>query len=302
MFNFYLLLLLHRYSVIKHRCRWNLPHLPDCYMITAVIPTLNAERTLVDCLESIKNQKTPVDNIIVVDGGSTDNTLQIAAKFADRVITTSANRSSQRNLGWKSSDSSAIIFIDADMILDPFVITECEKALTYNPSLAGLVIPEQSYGESFWSKVKWFERSFYQGIWWMEAARCFRRDILVSTGGYDPALIGGEDWDIDERARAQGAIAHIQSFIWHNEQTLDLRIVRTKKSHYATTLQAYIAKHPIRALRQLSLQNRISLFLRNPRRLMAHPILTAGLFIIGCVEWLSMHRMPTHTNLEKPMP
>lgn len=283
----------YRHSIVKHRSRWNCLHLNHSNMITAVIPTLNAQRTLADCLESINNHNTPVDSIIMVNDRRTDKTLQITAKSAKSVIISLANRSSQRNLGWKSVDSSAIIVIDADMILDPFVITECEKALAHNPSLAGFVIPEQSYGESFWSKVKWFEKGFYQRICWMETARCFRR-------GYNPSLISGEDWDIDQHAKGHGSIERMQSIIiiWHNEQTLGLRRVKTRKSHYVTILQAYIAKHPLHARRQLSLRRRVSLFLRNPRCSMDHSFLTAGLFILGSVEWLSMHHMPTRTNIE----
>jgi glycosyltransferase involved in cell wall biosynthesis len=272
-------------------------------MITVVVPTLNVEKTLTACLNSLRAQETNPDSIIVVDGGSTDYTPVIAQELADRVITTQANRSLQRNIGWQHAHGSAVLFVDADMILDPLVITACQEVFDRDLSTVALVIPETSYGSTFWARVKSFERSFYQGIWWMEATRCIRRDVLEATGGYDQALIGGEDWDLDERIRSYGSIGRIHPRIWHNEQDLTLRQTQSKKAHYASTLQTYANKHPHRARRQLSLVWRVGLFLRRPWQLTSHPILSMGLGIMGGVEWLSHIRSSDSetSHLEKPI-
>jgi glycosyltransferase involved in cell wall biosynthesis len=58
-------------------------------MVSLVIPTLNSGRTLAACLESIRSQAFPRDNleIVIADAGSTDDTLVIAARYgADRVV------------------------------------------------------------------------------------------------------------------------------------------------------------------------------------------------------------------------
>lgn len=264
-------------------------------MITVVIPTLNAEATLGACLRSLRAQETPIDQIIIVDGGSTDTTVQIARATADIVLTSSANRSLQRNAGWQMATSPIVLFVDADMVLDPYVVTACEDVFNRMPSVVGLVIPEQSYGTTFWSRVKAFERTFYQNVWWMEAARCFRRDCLIRVGGYDPALIGGEDWDLDERVRQYSRVERIQPIIWHNEQDLTLERVLLKKGHYASTLSVYAARHPRRAKRQLSLASRLQLFARRPWSLLIHPILAVGLLIMGSNEWWTQ-KYPNETD------
>ncbi|GAH04139.1 unnamed protein product, partial [marine sediment metagenome] len=53
---------------------------------TVVIPALNEEEFIGDCLKSIRAQTVPPDEIIVMDNGSTDKTVEIAQKYADRVI------------------------------------------------------------------------------------------------------------------------------------------------------------------------------------------------------------------------
>lgn len=49
--------------------------------ISAVIPAYNAERYISDAIESILSQTAPVDEIIVVDDGSTDKTAEAASRF-----------------------------------------------------------------------------------------------------------------------------------------------------------------------------------------------------------------------------
>lgn len=271
-------------------------------MISVIIPTLNAEATLAACLTSVRAQETPVDRIIVVDGGSTDQTVSVAERLADVVLTAPANRALQRNMGWQAAES-AVLFVDADMVLDVLVVGACEEALARNPQVVGLVVPERSFGPTFWARVKGFERAVYQGVWWMEAARCFRREDLVATGGYDPALIGGEDWDLDERMRQRGTIQRITPIIWHNEQHLTLSHIRNKKGHYATTLKAYAERHPERSRRQLSLATRMGLFARKPGYLLTHPRLTAGLVILGGTEWWAQkHRAADDSmSMESPL-
>lgn len=269
-------------------------------MTSVVVPTLNAGSTLEACLKSIRDQSSKVHEIIVVDAMSSDNTVEIASRLADRIIISQPNRSAQRNLGCEVATGLLILFIDADMVLSPNVVSDCEAAFMDDPSVVGMVIPEESFGTTFWAHVKGLERGFYQGVWWMEAARCFKREAIMSIGGYDPELIGGEDWDVDERARKYGLVARVSAVIWHNEQNLSLRRILDKKGHYASTLDLYWAKHPGRARRQLSLGSRVRLMVTNPFPLIRHPILSIGLVIVGIAEWIA-RLLESNSALDAPI-
>ena len=56
--------------------------------VSVLIPTLNAERVLVECLRSVQNQDYPKDRVevIIADGGSSDKTVKIAKKFGVKVV------------------------------------------------------------------------------------------------------------------------------------------------------------------------------------------------------------------------
>ncbi len=89
--------------------------------ISVIIPTYNSEKVLERCLESIKEQDYPKERIevIVVDGGSRDATIDIAEAFGSKVL----NKSDQENpekrkaLGLAQAKNDLVAFIDSDNIL-----------------------------------------------------------------------------------------------------------------------------------------------------------------------------------------
>ncbi|MGC9310157.1 MAG: glycosyltransferase [Candidatus Aenigmatarchaeota archaeon] len=89
--------------------------------ISVIVPALNEEKYIEDCLKSILNQTFPRKRyeIIVSDGASTDNTGKIAKRYADRVVV-SKKRGIWwgRNYGAKFAKGKYLVFIDADTVLD----------------------------------------------------------------------------------------------------------------------------------------------------------------------------------------
>ena len=90
-------------------------------MISVVIPTLNAERTLVHCLAALVPAVVQgvVQEAIVVDGGSTDETRLIAEGAGTHLIQTAAGRGSQLGAGAASARGEWLLFLHADTVLEP---------------------------------------------------------------------------------------------------------------------------------------------------------------------------------------
>ena len=90
--------------------------------ISVVIPTYNSEKFLPLCLQSINEQDYPKDKleIIVVDGGSTDHTIDIAKEFGVAKILHNPLRTGEagKALGVKVAKNEIIAFIDLDNVLD----------------------------------------------------------------------------------------------------------------------------------------------------------------------------------------
>jgi glycosyltransferase involved in cell wall biosynthesis len=95
-------------------------------LVSIIISAWNAEQYLGQTLESLLNQTWPNLEIIVVNDGSTDNTLQVAKSFAARgVKAISQNNKGQDaalNLGYKHSNGDYIKFMDSDDLLNPEMI------------------------------------------------------------------------------------------------------------------------------------------------------------------------------------
>ena len=82
-----------------------------------IIPVLNAATTLDDCLRCVDALAFPKSHkeIIVVDGGSTDTSIDIAKKWGAQVIEGSYSRpAAARNIGAAAAKHDHLVFIDAD--------------------------------------------------------------------------------------------------------------------------------------------------------------------------------------------
>ena len=85
--------------------------------ISAVIPAYNAEKYITRAIDSVLNQIRPVDEIIIVDDGSTDNTAEVIKRYGDKVqciYQENAGVSAARNTGIKAAATDWIAFLDAD--------------------------------------------------------------------------------------------------------------------------------------------------------------------------------------------
>lgn len=103
-------------------------------MLSIIIPVLNEEKTIGSVIENVKSSISG-DNyeIIVVDGGSNDNTVSIAKSSCDQLITSSAGRGVQLNYGARASQGDTLLFVHADTILP----VEFDKMITNAISTSG---------------------------------------------------------------------------------------------------------------------------------------------------------------------
>ncbi|MCX8096159.1 MAG: glycosyltransferase [Spirochaetes bacterium] len=89
-------------------------------LFSVIIPTLNSERTLEMCLKSIVNQSVGRENIeiLIIDGGSSDKTLEIAKNYGARILyNEKKNREFAVYKGIENSISKYLIFVDSDEVI-----------------------------------------------------------------------------------------------------------------------------------------------------------------------------------------
>jgi len=258
-------------------------------LVSVIIPTRNSAGTLKKCLQSIKNQTYKNIEIIVVDNHSTDETKAIARRYTSKIYNKGPERSAQRNFGAKKSKGEYLLFIDSDMELNRKVIEECVRKIQ-DRKAAAIIIPEESFGESFWAQCKKLEKSFYLGVEWIEAARFFDREIFFDVGRYNEKMFGGEDFDLHQKVREKygnNRISRIEEYIYHNEGNLTLQQTIRKKSYYAIALNLYksVGINAEYFQKQASLSTRYKLFFSNPKKLFRNPILGLGMLFMKTCEF-----------------
>src|SRR5665213_1535655 len=90
--------------------------------VSVVIPAYNAELFIARAIDSVLSQTTPVSEIIVIDDGSTDSTLDLVRGYGDKVrliAQSNGGPARARNVGVAISSGKYVAFLDADDWWDP---------------------------------------------------------------------------------------------------------------------------------------------------------------------------------------
>jgi len=96
--------------------------------ISVIIPTLQEENYIEKLLSNLQRVATPIE-IIVVDGGSSDKTVEIARRFTDKVYSIKKRGiSAGRNYGAKHANGDILVFLDTDVIFPLDFVEKTKKA------------------------------------------------------------------------------------------------------------------------------------------------------------------------------
>jgi glycosyltransferase involved in cell wall biosynthesis len=259
----------------------------DNPLVSVIVPTKNSAATLERCLVSVRRQTYQPIELIIVDNYSSDETQNISERYADKFLLHGPERSAQRNLGVGQCRGEFVVMIDSDMELQDNVIASCVNKITSTDNLVGITIPEESFGQGFWANCKRLERSFYQGVDWMEAARFFKTSSFLLVGGYAEEMVSGEDWDLSQRIEKEGEISHINDFIFHNEGKMSLWQTIKKKFYYAVKFCVYADRNKSveRFKNQTGMLCRYRLLFSRPDKLLRDPVLAAGMIFMKTCEF-----------------
>lgn len=175
---------------------------------SVVIPALNEEEFIGDCLRSLRAQTMPPAEIIIVDNGSTDRTVEIAEELADRVLVIpDVGVVELRQAGAEAAENPIIVSTDADTTFPNFWL---EKLLRHfsDPNVVAVGGPIRSSipGTVQDLYAKGLSASASAGLF-SGANMAFRRDAFLKSGGY-VKIKRAEDWALSTRLRSQGRIVY----------------------------------------------------------------------------------------------
>lgn len=220
-------------------------------LVSIILPTKNSAEFLENCLMSIRHQTYPNIETILVDGKSTDATIELAKKYKCRVFTFVPNvkkgsfdASYKRNYGAKKAKGEYIYWVDADMELPNNLVSEavneCKKGAD------AVILPEDSFGIGIWARAKNLERRCYWGDNTVECPRFLKHTVWIKVGGLDESLgAGGDDLDLHRKVIENGyKVGRTKSIVMHNEGNLKLSKLIKKHFMYGRDILKYFHKRP----------------------------------------------------------
>lgn len=170
--------------------------------VSIITPVLNEARNLVEMLPFFLNHKSKNEfEVIVVDGGSGDDSMQIAQKFGVLVLQSKErSRACQMNLGASQASGDILYFVHADTRVLPSFFTDITTALDSG-------VPSGCYAYSFDSdswllKVNsWFTQ--FNGLLsgGGDQTLFVKREVFEALGGFDKSYCIMEDFDIVRRLK-----------------------------------------------------------------------------------------------------
>lgn len=183
-------------------------------MISVIIPTLNEEKCIEECLLSLRAQRYEEKyEIILVDGQSGDRTAAIAKKYVDKLIMKSPKGPAvARNAGAREAKYPIVAFIDADCLAEHNWLEEIERSFKENiVGLGGVVRP--SSGTRFdrlMFKINsdwWVRLSARFGVYQLYGNNCaYRRENFLKIGGFNEKISFFEDTELSMRMKKVGRL------------------------------------------------------------------------------------------------
>ncbi len=206
--------------------------------LSIIIPTLNEATTLARTLRRVKALHPPAWEVLVVDGGSSDHTAQIAAAADVTVLhSEAAGRAIQMNQGARQATGDLLCFLHADTLIPDDLVSVAERTLADSSiACAGFIslmgdgastrwdISALNLLKTYLAPLLFRPHLYLKGLRLLfgdQVMLCRRRDFWL-CGGFDPSLPIMEDGDLCLRMVRQGRIVLINRVV----ESSDRRVQR----------------------------------------------------------------------------
>lgn len=215
--------------------------------ISVIVITKNAERTIEQCLSSV-HRNSPAE-IIVVDGNSTDRTLEIARRFTERIYFDGGKGESYaRQLGAEEAREEYIAYVDSDVVLmeEALATMLAEFQGSEYISIHAQVSPSAKH-LSYWQWAKEQHTHYYrlrQHGQYIGMMACLLRRETILKYGFDLSPGGlADDLDLEHRLKRDGyRFCTSSAFVYHLER-VDFKSFAWRRFKDGRSASRYIRKY-----------------------------------------------------------
>jgi glycosyltransferase involved in cell wall biosynthesis len=276
-------------------------------LISVIIPVFNGEKTLQETIESVLNQNWRDFELLIINDGSEDATLEIVARFKDSRIKIfsypNAGQSTSRNRGIGLATGEYISFIDADDLWTPDKLEAQLRALQENPKAAvayswtdwidesGQLLGQGSHNTE---QGKVFAKLLLNDFVANGSNALIRRQALTEVGGFDASVTPAEDWDMWLRLAVHYefvAVPYVQVFYRISPSSASFNVWKMEVSSLQVIEKAFVAApQSLQHLKRQSLGNRYKYL--TFKAIEGHPERKKGLVAIRFL-WNSIRNDPS---------
>jgi glycosyltransferase involved in cell wall biosynthesis len=187
-------------------------------IVTIVTPAFNSEKYIEQTIQSVLSQDYPEIEYLVVDGGSTDGTLNILKRYSDRVQWTSEPDHGMYdavNKGWRLARGRYVMYVNSDDLLCPGVLRllvsfmeehpECEMVYgdCYRITGTGEIIERIHSGQATFEQLLNYGNNIFSGT------MLLRSSLLDQVGFMDSSLSESADYDFCLRVAQRRTLGYI---------------------------------------------------------------------------------------------
>lgn len=218
------------------------------YTVTAVIPVYNSAAYIAETLQSVFYQSVPFAEVIVVNGNSKDNTVQVVRRFKGVKLVEldhEPERIVKRNIATKMARGKILAFIDSDLVLskdwlkeilvgfDKGYIAAVDRRAVYKPRTYIAKLNDHFFDLRFTDKYRPF------------TAWAVTKSFLQNSGYLDESVVGFEDKDLGDAIYASGHAIYFakKALAYHKGEPATLAAELRRHFWFGSRALPYWKKH-----------------------------------------------------------
>jgi glycosyltransferase involved in cell wall biosynthesis len=211
--------------------------------ISVIVVAKNAEKTIGDCLKSVQRNNSA--EIIVVDGNSTDRTLEITRKYTERIFNDGGRGLNYaRQLGAEQATQVYIAYVDSDVVLSDGAMVTMLADLQGSEYVSMLAqeVTDAKYS-SYWQRAQYQHNQFRNAEGHLGTVASLLRRETVLKYGFDLSERDLDDADLELRMRREGCRFGISSAQYYHRYRMDFKSLAMYRFFIGRVGARYIRKY-----------------------------------------------------------